>query len=182
MKYHFAMNKYEYAKRLIDFGVLKITAEGKILRKYNFRYYRINHQKMKNIEQEDRWGYKWIILRIKGKLTIISSHRLIWFIKYGEIEKNLEINHINGIRTDNRLENIELVTHSENMIHARDVLKSINQKGEKNNYSKLKETDVIEIKNMIKNKIKLRIIAEKYKVSRGNITSIKCNRTWKHIK
>ena len=182
MKYHFAMNKYEYAKILIDFGVLKITAEGKILRKYNLKFGRVNKHKMKNIEQDDRAGYKWIVLYINRKPKTILSHRLIWYMKHGEIREDLQINHKNGIKDDNRIENLELVTGSENMIHARDVLKSINQKGEKNNYSKLTEKDVREIKNMIKDKIKLRVIAEKYKVSRGNITSIKCNKTWKHIR
>jgi len=42
------MNKYEKAKRLIDFGIFKITEDGNILRKYKLHRHGILHIKMKN--------------------------------------------------------------------------------------------------------------------------------------
>jgi hypothetical protein len=45
-------------------------------------------------------------------------HRFIWEYFNGPIPKELQINHINGIKTDNRLGNLELVTHKENIRHA----------------------------------------------------------------
>jgi hypothetical protein len=36
----------------------------------------------------------------------------------GEIKKGYVINHINGIKSDNRLVNLEMVTQSENILHA----------------------------------------------------------------
>ena len=42
------------------------------------------------------------------------SHRFIYECFYGLIEKGKFINHINFIKTDNRLENLEVVTRSEN--------------------------------------------------------------------
>ncbi len=55
----------------------------------------------------------------KGKRLHTSQHNIIekvfdWFPGC----ENMEVNHINGIRNDNRRENLELVTHKENMEHA----------------------------------------------------------------
>ncbi len=46
-----------------------------------------------------------------------TAHRLAWLWMYGEWPKN-EIDHVNGIRTDNRLNNIRDVVHSVNMQNA----------------------------------------------------------------
>lgn len=50
-------------------------------------------------------------------------HRLIYASFNGTIPDNLEINHINGNKQDNRLCNLELATRSENEIHKYKVLK-----------------------------------------------------------
>ena len=41
-------------------------------------------------------------------------HRIVWETFNGEIPEGMEIDHINTIRDDNRLENLRLVTHKEN--------------------------------------------------------------------
>ena len=46
------------------------------------------------------------------------AHRVIWESVHGPIPDGIQINHINGIKTDNRIENLELVTPSENALHA----------------------------------------------------------------
>ena len=50
----------------------------------------------------------------KNKVKNYLIHRFIYECFYGVIEKNKSINHINFIRTDNRLKNLEVVTTSEN--------------------------------------------------------------------
>ena len=42
------------------------------------------------------------------------SHRLVYECFYGLIEKNKQINHINSVRVDNRIKNLEVVSASEN--------------------------------------------------------------------
>lgn len=42
------------------------------------------------------------------------AHRLAWLISFGTYP-NGEIDHINGVRSDNRLENLRVVSRSENM-------------------------------------------------------------------
>ena len=48
-----------------------------------------------------------------------SQHRIVWIAANGPIPDGLEINHRNGQRDDNRLVNLELVTHAQNVRHAR---------------------------------------------------------------
>jgi len=53
-----------------------------------------------------------------------SVHRLVWEAFNGQIPGRLEINHKNLDRADNRLENLELVSHQQNIQHAIDAYKS----------------------------------------------------------
>jgi hypothetical protein len=66
-----------------------------------------------------RNGYIRICLRDdNGIPTYYSLHRIVAQVFIPNPENKKEINHINGIKSDNRLENLEWCTRSENMIHA----------------------------------------------------------------
>ena len=60
-------------------------------------------------------GYKQIKLRLNGSRYNRYIHRLIWETFNGSIPDGYEINHINHDKSDNRLVNLELVTHSDNL-------------------------------------------------------------------
>ena len=49
----------------------------------------------------DKDGY--LIIKVKGKQ--FKAHRIVWLLHYGSFPKS-EIDHINRIRTDNRIENL----------------------------------------------------------------------------
>lgn len=55
-------------------------------------------------------------------------HRLIWEHVNGPIPKGMHIDHINGVRDDNRIENLRLVTPKENMQHREFLKKQREQK------------------------------------------------------
>lgn len=57
------------------------------------------------------WGYLSVTLFKDGKGKKIKVHRIVMFAFVGEVSKDVEINHINEIKTDNRLTNLEYCTH-----------------------------------------------------------------------
>ena len=60
-------------------------------------------------------GYVIVTLSKEGKEKDFRLHRLIWMTFNGKIPDNMEINHINEDKTDNRLENLNLMSHFDNM-------------------------------------------------------------------
>lgn len=75
-------------------------------------------QKEKIISQFDVRGYKQVRLCKDKKYKNFSVHRLVAKAFIPNTEEKEQVNHINGIKSDNRLDNLEWCTQSENQIHA----------------------------------------------------------------
>jgi hypothetical protein len=91
-------------------------------------------------------GYRYVSLCKDGKTNNFLIHRLI-AINFLPNEDNKKcINHINGNKIDNRLENIEWCSHSENNFHA-SRLGLCNRKGSNNGKAKLTNEQAIFIKS-----------------------------------
>lgn len=65
-----------------------------------------------------RQGYKNVRLTVKGVERVRYVHRLLYEAFGKNWNQDLFINHKNGIKDDNRLENLEMVTNQENVQHA----------------------------------------------------------------
>lgn len=98
----------EYFKNLVYSGVLIVGRNGKI---YN------NRTKKYIAKCNDSKRYCVIGFSENKKTSFILAHRLVWIIFVGPTGNKI-INHKNGIKNDNRLENLELLTESENQKHA----------------------------------------------------------------
>lgn len=66
----------------------------------------------------DIYGYKVAHWSVKGVLKSQAVHRLVAKLFIPNIDNKPDVNHINGIKTDNYVENLEWVTKVENMRHA----------------------------------------------------------------
>jgi hypothetical protein len=59
-------------------------------------------------------GYGWV--QVGG--CSVAAHRVIWIAAEGQVPYGLQVNHLNGLRWDNRRANLELVTIGNNIRHA----------------------------------------------------------------
>lgn len=62
----------------------------------------------------EKKGYLSVTAKIGGKKVSLKVHRIVWAIKYG-YWPSLQIDHINGNKADNRIENLRLASNAENM-------------------------------------------------------------------
>lgn len=74
------------------------------------------------VQETVKGGYKRVNLYKNGRLKKMLVHRLVAEAFLGTPDKDMQVNHINGIVDDNRLENLEWVTVKENANHKTTVL------------------------------------------------------------
>ncbi|MDD3901736.1 MAG: NUMOD4 motif-containing HNH endonuclease [Dysgonamonadaceae bacterium] len=125
-------------------------------------------------------GYLRVMLFNEGKKSREFIHRLVLEAFVQNPEEKQECNHKNGIKTDNRLENLEYVTRSENMKHA-DETGLRNIKGENNPSVKLTANNVLEILDALNAGLPQWKIAAKFNVTQPTISDINTGKKWSHI-
>lgn len=74
--------------------------------------------KEKIIEAKNKFSHKSICLINKDKFLKTSIHREVYKAFIGEIENKKVINHIDGNKSNNKISNLEMLSQSENIIHA----------------------------------------------------------------
>ncbi len=127
------------------------------------------------------WGYRQAHLSLDGKVTPHSVHSLVMLTFVGPRPEGYEINHINGDKQDNRIENLQYVTKSQNRLHAFEIGLQ-DTLGEHNSQNKLTAIQVLQIREMCATgKYLHRELADIFNVTRRTIGDIVQRRSWKHI-
>lgn len=103
-------------KVIDEFPNYEISTKGNIRTKeYVDARDHIRQSKLLN-KQVNNIGYEYVILSNEiVKHKTLTVHRLMAKTFLDDYSDTLNVNHINGIKTDNRIENLEMVTHSENI-------------------------------------------------------------------
>lgn len=124
----------------------------------------------------NRRGYECI--GIHGTKTV---HRIVATAFIPNPENKPHVNHKNGIKTDNSVENLEWCTQSENVIHAFANGFAKPMIGVKARTAKLDDLQVKTIKLCLMDGMKHKLLSKYFGVGRRAITDINLGITWKHI-
>lgn len=118
-----------------------------------------------------------------GRKSFCRVHRLVAMAFIPNPENKLEVNHINGIKDDNRVENLEWNTRKENQIHSVKSKLLIYKKGSEVYNSKLNEDYVYFIKRYFRRfpKTKQALFSERTKLCRKTLNKILKGKIWKHV-
>lgn len=159
-------------------GYYQISNLGEVKSFYRNRERILKHSK-------DKDGYRIIGLtnnNNNNKVKTERIHRLVLkTFKPDEEFKDAQVNHKNGIRYDNRLDNLEWCNHSENTIHSFRVLgrKSADISREKNPKSKLNENKISIIRQAYnKGYLNQPELANIFGVTQATISGIVLNKSW----
>lgn len=126
-------------------------------------------------------GYIRVIIMDKRVGRSCPIHRLVAEAFLIRPEGKTEVNHKNGKKEDNRLENLDWVTRSENIRHAHENGLMHPRRGEGCHLSKFKEWQVLEIRERFKNGEKTSEMAKEYGVKHDTISYIVNRIFWTHI-
>lgn len=130
------------------------------------------------------WGYIQIKFRSAQDYRVelaVLAHRVIWEYMHGTLADGLTINHLNGVKTDNRMANLEAVTQQENMQHAYRTGLNVPRRGVETAKARLTEGQVLEIYRRAWAGEHQSELGAEYSISREVISNIKRGWSWTHV-
>lgn len=163
-----AAERQNFLLELFNKRIFAATRDGKVISLKDGKFLR---------GAEGLGGYRFTTLSYGRRRATFSFHQIVWVFFNGSIPTGMEINHINGKKSDGRLANLECCTHQENIQHA-DRTGLRNVRGEACKTSKLKKADVLKIREMLRQKINQREIAQTFGVAQSTVQGINVGRIW----
>lgn len=158
-----------------------------IIQSRHFNKKKILHQSTTTASARRSGGHKRVTIFTKQGKKKYLVHRLVAQAFIPNPNNYPQINHIDGVKSNNHYSNLEWCTQSMNTLHSYHVLgqKSPNNtwtKGENNPGAKLTKSQVIEIRNLRQtSKLTQEQIAKLYNVSRHCILKILNNKSWQKL-
>ena len=166
----------------IFLGKYKIYENGDVYSLKRYEPIKKVYYDLKNprkLKKEVIRGYERVQLSSNGHVKHYQVHRLVGMLFIENPLKKEQINHKNGIRNDNRVENLEWVSPSENVIHSYEILGRKVKKGDERWNTKIKTKELNQIKILLEQGVSQRGIAKKFGVCQGCIQRIIKERLYK---
>lgn len=160
-------------------GKYEISSLSNVRSLYSYvpktKKFKIRHTPYQMKKRENKDGYLTVCLSLQGKSRHLLLHRLV-AVNFIPNTLNLkEVNHINGVKSDNRVENLEWCTRGQNNTHAIRAGLHPGHAGEINGGAKLTNQQAIEIRNSTE---RVKDLIKKYKVCQTTIYDIKRGRKY----
>lgn len=137
--------------------------------------------------QTNKKGYSLVTIKPYGRLGktfCLRVHREVALAFIPTNDVSLQVNHIDGNKTNNHVNNLEWCTVKENIKHSFDNKLQPPRKGINNNSAKLSDIDILTIRKLYVPYDKVfgcRALAARYGVTHSTITRITNNLGWSHI-
>lgn len=171
------IENYEGLYQISNLGRVKSLA--KVIKTW-YRTCNMREKLLKLCSASD--GYFIVILCKKGNNKTYRVSRLVAQAFIPNPDNYPQVNHINSIRTDNKVKNLEWCTAQYNVIHSYKNGFRHGTKGEKCPFAKLTNKQVLEIRQKyIPYKYTYNKLAKEYKIHPIHVGHIIRRQSWKHI-
>ena len=166
-------------------GIYEVSNLGRVKSLPRLKYCGHKNSKPQKVHERiltshvDRLGYVKVRLSKNGESKTSLLHRVIAEAFIDPVEGKSEINHKDGVKANNAIENLEWSTRSENVKHA--FLNKLKhpKRAEENNKSKLNWDSVNEIRDLHLGGVSQKDLSIKFGVTIASINNIINYKTWK---
>lgn len=127
---------------------------------------------------------KYLVIKLpdgEGKRRTFLIHRLVWETYVGEIPKGMWINHKDGNKLNNCVDNLEVVTPSQNLLHAYRELKCNRRSGANASVAILNDEAIVAIRQLSLSGWSQHKLGIAFEVSQPTIHNILSGKTWTHV-
>jgi hypothetical protein len=143
-------------------------------------HFRLTKEKFLSTKNTTGHGYFYVTISINGIGKSRYIHRLVALTFIPNPDNLPQVNHIDGVKTNNNLDNLEWCTNEYNTQHA--IKNGLVSTSEQRSNSCLNNSRVRIIKQLLNKGITPKFLASVYNVTPETIYNIKKEFTWKQIK
>lgn len=170
----------EQWKQVFD-GVYEVSNTGRVRRLKAGKGTTVGREVKVSLHQSNRGGvYGRVSLWNKNRKVDAYVHRLVAEAFLGPCPRGQEVNHKNGNSTDNRIENLEYLTHTQNNQHYHLLNRGLIT-GENHWNARLKEVDVKAIKVLTGAGFPQQYVADLFDVGQSAVEKIVLGLRWTDV-